>query len=217
MDYKVLKNFFPFHNLAELQIERLVLDTSPQTISFKRGELILSCDHLEEKIGFILDGECSVYKEREKEDILLQTLRAYDSFGILTLFSNEEYPTKIIAKKPSTVVFFSKSDFLRLIEAPEISLNVIKFLANKVSFLNKKIATLSGATVEEKIENYLYIQLTSFGIQFPFNAAAVASQINIGRASLYRVLHKMVENGILELENKQITIKNTAYFERSTT
>ena len=214
MNLTHLINFFPFRNLALEEIERLMLPVSPETRSFERNEHILSAENAEEKIGFIIRGECSVYKKREKQDILLQTLRANDSFGILTLFSNDEYPTLIIAKRQTKIVFFSKEDFLSLIRDHRIAFNVISFLSEKVSFLNKKIAALSGATVEEKVENHLQIQYKTLGATFPINAAALASKLNIGRASLYRALHSMEENGLIELENKKITIKNLAFLAR---
>ena len=218
MDIKQLKSFVPFQNLDDATLQHVTEGLCPIERTYDRREHILSSASHEEEIGFILRGECAVYKTREKEDILLQTLKENDSFGILTLFSQEEYPTLIVAKKPSSIVFFSKNDFLRLIqESSEIALNVITFLSKKVAFLNKKIATLSGATVEEKVENYLKLQYKTFGSSFHFNAAAAAGQINIGRASLYRILRKLEEKQIIEIHNKTITIKNIAFFERSTT
>ena len=217
MDFHLLQNFFPFQHISEHAIEQLSQKIQLDVRTFKKNECILSCEVHEKKIGFLLDGECAVYKTREKEDILLQNLKKNDSFGILTLFCDDEYPTLILAKKTTNVLFISKDDFLCLINAnPQIAINVITFLSEKVSFLNKKIATLSGATVEEKVENYLLIQCKNNGESFPFNAAAVAGQINIGRASLYRTLRKLEENGIIELSTKKIIIKNLLYFERST-
>lgn len=215
MNITALKKFFVFENLSEDELIRLTDSLSLEERSYEKNETILSDDVQQKKIGFVISGECAVYKSREKKDILLQTLRANDSFGILTLFTEDEYPTIIVAKKPSTVVFISKNDFINLIHASsKIALNVISFLSNKVSFLNKKIATLSGATVEEKVDNYLQIQYKSCGDEFYFNAAVVAGQINIGRASLYRILRKLEENQIIELKNKTIKITNKLYFER---
>lgn len=215
MNITALKKFFVFENLSEDELIRLTGSLSLEERSYEKNETILSDDVQQKKIGFVISGECAVYKSREKTDILLQTLKANDSFGILTLFTEDEYPTIIVAKKPSTVVFISKNDFINLIHASsKIALNVISFLSNKVSFLNKKIATLSGATVEEKVDNYLQIQYKSCGDEFYFNAAVVAGQINIGRASLYRILRKLEENQIIELKNKTIKITNKLYFER---
>lgn len=215
MNIIALKKFFVFENLSEDELIRLTGSLSLEERSYEKNETILSDDVQQKKIGFVISGECAVYKSREKKDILLQTLRANDSFGILTLFTEDEYPTIIVAKKPSTVVFISKNDFINLIHASsKIALNVISFLSNKVSFLNKKIATLSGATVEEKVDNYLQIQYKSCGDEFYFNAAVVAGQINIGRASLYRILRKLEENQIIELKNKTIKITKKSYFER---
>ena len=216
MDLKIIKQLFPFDHLDDSKLAPLTDGLIFKISEYAKNDTILSYEKSQERIGFVLDGECAVYKAREKDDILLRNLKKTDSFGILTLFSQEEFPTLVKAKKSCRILFITKPDFLSLIHSDsQIAMNVISFLADKVSFLNKKIAMLSGATVEEKVENYLNVQYKAFGEQFAFNAAAVACQINIGRASLYRVLRKLEESGIIILDTKKITIMNKIYFERN--
>ena len=50
--------------------------------------------------------------------------------------------------------------------------------------------------------------------QFEFNKAQVANAIGVGRASLYRAMSALAEQGIIEVENKKIIIKNSDEFER---
>ncbi len=216
MDLNSLCELFPFQNLDEETLNKIKNDIVFECQCYQKNDVILSKEQFDEKVGFVLSGECAVYRERIKEAILLQTLRKNDSFGILTLFTKEEYPTVIVAKRSTKVLFIDKNTFLDLIfKYNKVSMNVIAFMAKKISFLNQKIATLSGATVEEKVECYLYSQMQIYGTEFNLNIKRVSEQINIGRASLYRALDCLTESGVVEVVDKKIYIRCPEALERT--
>lgn len=208
MSFNTLIHLFPFFGIDEKELLSIQNELSFNIVSYEKNDIVLSKDNYSCEIGFILSGECAVYKKRQKEDIPLQSLKKYDSFGILTLFSAEEYPTLIITKKKTRILFIKKDEFLACLKKHfTVSMNVMVFLTDRIQFLNKKIATLSGASVEEKVLQYISIQSKEFGEQFSFNHSRVAALLNIGRASLYRVLNKLQDDGIIELNEKTILIK----------
>lgn len=208
MPNNVLIHLFPFSGIDEKELLSIQDELSFEIMSYEKNDIILSKDNYLCEIGFILSGECAVYKKRRKDDIPLQTMKKYDSFGILTLFSKEEYPTFIVAKKKTRVLFIKKESFLACLKIHSaVSMNVMVFLADRIQFLNKKIATLSGASVEEKVLQYISIRTKESGEQFSFNFSQVATSLNIGRASLYRALDKLQADGIIEINEKSILIK----------
>ena len=207
MNKAVFKRLFPFSNISDAELQSILNELSYRITTFEKNEIVLSCDHYDCELGFLLSGKCEVRRKRLKENILLQNLSQYDSFGILTLFSNEDYPTVISAKCKTQILFIQKERFLECLKRhPEVSMNVMTFLADRIQFLNKKIATLSGTTVEEKVRQYILFQYNEFGERFSFNASRVADLLNIGRASLYRAIDSLQEEGLLELDDKIIYI-----------
>ena len=212
-----LSRVFLFFGLSSEEISLLLKSVELTKTVYKKHEDIFLPDNKEEKIGFILRGECLVERVKpDGEGIPLNTLSEYDSFGILSVLSVEEFPTRVKASKDTEILFVQKEDFLGLIErSPVISMNVIKFLSRKISFLNKKIATFSSDTVEQKLARYVYsLYKKCDTLELTFNCKRTAEALNAGRASVYRALDSLSSDGIISFESKKIYIKDLIGLER---
>lgn len=212
-----LSDVFLFRGVEENAIDNVLKTITPQIKRYLSKEVIFSPHDYKPVLAFVISGECSVERIRnDGTSIPLNTLRAHDSFGIMSLFaSGEEYPTSVVAKKNSELIFFTKQDVDFLISAsPRIAINVINFLADRVAFLNSKIATFSSDTVEGKIANFLIIQEKKLGSEFSLNFKKTAEAINSGRASLYRALASLEEKNLIKIENKKIIILDLKGLER---
>lgn len=212
----LLSDSFLFRGIAREDTEALLRTCHPQTRRFAREETIYAPQEYERRLGFVLSGECAVEKMRDTTAIPMNTLHPGDSFGILALFSEQEgFPTRVYAKKPSEVLFFSKSEIESLIAAsPALALNIIRFLSGRVDFLNGKISHFCAGSAEKKLAAYLLGEYHREGDVLPFNHAAVARRLGIGRASLYRALDTLCDAGILKNENKKIYIISPEKLER---
>ena len=187
--------------------------------AFGRGDMIYSPTSYERKIGFVISGECEVV--RAKHDggrVKLNTLSRGNPFGISTIFSEEEFPTMIYAKRASEIAFITRDELLALIDRfPSVALAIIRFQNDRIAFLNKKIETFSAGTVEEKLACYLFGEYKKHGsLEFPFNKMKTADVLGVGRASLYRALDSLAEDSIISFENKKILIKDPNGLERIT-
>ena len=187
-----------------------ILNTSLYEIRhFSRGETIYSPLEYEKKIGFVISGKCEVgIKKPDGSTALLNTLAEHDAFGVLAVFSEcEEYPTEIVAAKSSDVMFIPKSGAMALIRSyPEISENVIRFLSERIRYLNRKIANFSGTRVENRLASYLLLKSETEGNSFALNCNKAAQAINAGRASVYRALSSLSELGIISYTGDKIIL-----------
>ena len=216
---KFLKDVFLFQGMENSKIEKALEAIDPISVEYSRKEEIYSPTSYEHRLGFIMKGECKV--ERIKHDGLpvpLNVLKTGNSFGVISVFSDEdEFPTKITATKDTKIVYITKSDTEKLIRSyPEIALNVITFLSKKIIFLNRKVATFSEDTVENKLASFLADEYTKCGAEFVFNCKRSAEAISVGRASLYRAITSLSDEGIIKLENKKIIILDPKGLERKT-
>ncbi len=216
-DYKISDKIFLFRGLNEEEKFQILENLSPKIAEYHRGELVFSGESPEKRVGFVLSGECEVRRKREDDYVILNTLTEGASFGILSVFAAEdEYPTSIFARKSAAVMFLSDSEIKKLVEEyPKISLNVIDFLAKRIIFLNKKIATFSGGSVNEKLSSYLYTKYLSFGDEFPLNCKRCSEALGVGRASVYRALDSLVNQGIITFDDKKIKINDPNGLERN--
>ncbi len=202
-DFLFLTETFLFSGLSEQEIHSLAVDIETENILCEKGHHIDIALSEEKKIAFVLSGECDVMREK----LVLNTLKKGDSFGILSIFSSEPYPTTIIAKNQCRILFLKKDTLLALIErSSKVSTNVISFLAGRITFLNQKIATLGGSSVEDKCRSYLKDQYYKHGAFLPLSISAVARKIGVGRASLYRALDALTEKGVLLHEESSVSI-----------
>lgn len=214
--YNILKKTFLFTGLDEDSITRLLSKKEIRTIKFQRGETIYSCDNLEKKVGFVISGCCEVRKKKSaSSDALLNTLSASDSFGILSIYSNDKFPTQIFASKNCEILFFSKDEIDDYANSSlQISQNLINFLTNRINFLNEKIAILSSTRVEDRLLQYLHFEAKrEQSDTFYFNISKTSDAINAGRASVYRALESLQNDGIISLHEKQIIILNKKILE----
>ena len=179
-----------------------------------------SPDEFKSKMGFVLDGSCVVERQRtDGVSIPLNQLSAGDAFGVISVFSDSgEFPTFIKAKKEATILFFDKSDVFYLVKnEPEIALNIIGFLGDRIAFLNNKISTFSADNTEQKVAKFLIYEVKKQGaLSFDFNCKKTSEALNIGRASLYRAIDSLTQDGIVKLENKIINIPDLDGLERIT-
>ena len=209
-DFLFLSKTFLFAGLSFEDIDRLPKKISSEALIFSKGERA-DLNFLEsKKIAFVFSGECVVMKD----ELVLNTLKKGDSFGILSVFSDEPYPTSVIAKKETKILFLNHDDLNMLItQLPAVSMNVIRFLAGRVTFLNQKVATLGGTTVEDKCIAFLREEYRKNGAFIPFPISGVARKIRAGRASLYRALASLEKKDVLIYHDNAVEILHPDYIE----
>ena len=215
----LLKNTFLFLGVNPDKIKELLTACPPEIVSYKRGEKIYSSSIDVKKVGIILEGKCEV--RREKNDgsrVVLNVLSENDSFGILSVLSSEEFPTSIFALKNSCILYFTAAQIDYFVNnSSKISRNLINFLANRIVFLNKKIATFSGTRVEDRLAAFILCERQMHNSnEFSFNCQKTAEEINAGRASVYRALESLEKMELIKFDNKKIYIIDLNGLERIT-
>lgn len=218
-DIRDIGSLFLFSDIDEGTLSALLESVPPKTASYAKGEIVFSSEQDTERLGFVLRGSCRVLMCRAScADIALNTLQVGDSFGILSLFHEGEYPTKVVACEPTRILFFTKSDVYYMIEhIPTVSLALLRFFAGRVDFLNKKLRTLTAKDTEAKLAAWLLLTAADTDAPFLFHATRAAETLGCGRASLYRALESLVLSDAITYSERKIQIKNKEFLERIST
>ncbi len=215
--FQLLFDSFLFRGLEKEELFGLLNDNKPITAGYKKGELIYSSASHKRLVGFVLSGGCEIRRERsEGGPVLLNVLTPGDSFGILSVFSEEEFPTRVYAAKACEIIFFTDSQIMSFLAAsPLISANVIRFMAGRISFLNKKIATFSGNRVEDRLAAFLLCESDRYSSDiFSFSYVRCSEEINAGRASVYRATASLEDGGLIKISDKKVQILDRVGLER---
>ncbi len=215
---KILKHSFLFSGIDESTLAEIIKDSPPKVATFKRGEEVYSLTSGEGMVGFVMSGRCEIRLDRCGSRTVLNILGVGDSFGVLSVYSAEEYPTKIYATKNSEIIFFDGyqiRDFVN--NYSQISQNLIKFLAGRIAFLNKKIATFSPSRVTDRLAVFLLCERERQGTdELSFNCQKTAEEIGAGRASVYRAIETLEDQDLIKSSDKKIIIIDRGGLERIT-
>lgn len=102
-----------------------------------------------------------------------------------------------------------------LMEGGTFSVNLVEFLLGRVVFLNKKITALSGHTAASRLELYLAenaVQKDGVSqVQLPFSLSEFAEHLCVGRASLYRTLDAMEDQGRIRRKGRTIYLSGESF------
>lgn len=202
--------------MSEDLLKEIFESHSYEIRKFEKNEIVFSPETHQRKIGFIVKGECEVLRLRcDQAPLPLKNLPPYASFGILSILSEDEYPTEIKAIKSTTVLFIKGEEMLSIIEKyPKVAMNVISFLAQRVTFLNRKMATFSEKSTAQKLASYLLMKYNQLGSEFSISRTKISAEISVGRASLYRDMEALEKENLIKSDQKKIIIIDPEGLER---
>ena len=203
-----LKKHILFKDVDSDTLSSFVMQYGSDISMFKPGDEIFSPMNEEKCLGFILSGEASVYSADGNRSVLLRSLREGDTFGVSNLFDeNSRFVSFIVAKRASSVIFFNSDAIGKLLDdSSEFRMSYIKFLSQRIRFLNRKIFCFTAGSAERRLAVFLCSQSNENSFSLTINANSLSEMLNIGRASLYRAFDKFVADGFITKNGKLITL-----------
>ena len=190
-----------------------ILAVSDCTVAaYEKNEVVYDKTNFSRSLGIVLEGRLRVTKENaDKRSIVMSTLQRGTMFGAAALFNSEpEYATKITAIEHSRVLFLPQRLIKRMIERePEIAENYIRYLSERILFLNRKIYFLTAGTAEQRLAGFLLDNLAvgEFS-EMPMPMHRLADALNMSRASLYRAFDELTASGAVSKQGKLVCINN---------
>lgn len=207
MEYK---NLFLFKNLTDFQIKEITKNFQ-KPILFKKGEIIYSDTVFNNALGFIIKGTAFAVSNNQNK-IVLKMFESGMCFGAAALFGGgDSYVSTITAKTDCEILFLSETLLENIFRKyPTTAINYVTFLSDKVRFLNNKLRVISCTNAEDTVLTYFSTVCDDTDcIDIPKNMTRFAKMLGLSRASLYRALDILEQNGsILKENNKFKVIKN---------
>lgn len=201
-----------FFAVPESTIVRIAASPDCEIKSFQKGDLVYGRTAFKRCLGIILSGRMRVEKSNAAgKRMIMSTLSSGSLFGAAALFNNEsEYATDITALCPTEIIFFTQRLMQRMMDSePQIATNYIRYLSERILFLNKKIYFLSAGTAEQRLASFLLDNLEpGLETELPMPMHALAAALNISRASLYRAFDDLAECGAISKNGKTVCVQN---------
>lgn len=200
---------FLFTGVSRQIIETAVQDAGCETVSYINGENIFGPEDFQRKLGFVLEGSVRAYGGQ----VLLNVISTGGVFGAAALFgSNSSYCSRLQAAGSCEIMFFTEALVQKLISGHAvIAVNYVRFLSDRIRFLNHKIATFTADSARSRLLQYLISQLEmqkrpDRTVLLPMSCQKLAEFLNIGRASLYRAFEQLENDGLIRRNGKSVEI-----------
>ena len=217
MDQTVSKHgspFFPddcflFTGLSHTERAKALTVLCPELLRVKEGDRVVSAGEVGGRLFFLLTGRTSVYRVGGEKPVLMNQLRSGDCFGAASLFSDSETPTEIVAETDCRCAVIREKNLTRWFSAcPAAAMNYIRFISEKLVFLNRRVRDFSAATSDEKTACLLLNEADENGLAVLKNVTSLIRTMNLSRASFYRSLTSFVSRGIISKNGSKIQIIN---------
>ena len=193
-------------------LTRILAVSDCTAADYEKNDVVYDKTNFSRSLGIVLEGRLRVTKENaDKRPIVMSTLQRGALFGAAALFNSEpEYATKITAIERSRVLFLPQRLIKRMIERePDIAENYIRYLSERILFLNRKIYVLTAGTAEQRLAGFLLDNLAVGEYsEMPMPMHRLADALNMSRASLYRAFDELTESGAVSKQGKLVCINN---------
>ncbi len=197
MKRNALFDLFLWKDLPSERIKQYLAQLPPPR-SFEKGAVIYSEREFPRAFAVVAEGKAEVLAHSGASMRMLET---GDVCGVTALFGNERYASTIRAASRLKLQFIPENLLTDWMEAePILSMNYIRFLHQRILYLNEKIRLYTEGSAEERLRRHIegHIRPDS-SVDFPGGLAAMARSLNISRTSLYRTLE--------QLERQQYIVK----------
>lgn len=202
-----------FAGLSESQLEKLDSIAVPRKIV--RGEQIFSMG--QEASGFysVEDGRVKIYRESlSGKEQIIHIFGCGEIFGEVPVFQGASYPASAVALENSTLLYFSRDRFERIIkEDPSLAMSMLALLSGRLRQMVNKVAALSLEEVPGRLASYLLLLKStqnSSVLELDLQKGQIAAYLGTIQETLSRIFKKMSEQGLIKVDKKTVEIIDEA-------
>ena len=212
-DTNILKSCFLFENTdvnsgrGSLALSDFLTLDYCHVKEFSKGDIIFGKDSTADKLGILLFGKARALCSNDDKSSL-KVFCEGELFGAASIFcegSNSSF-AKIKAVTACRVFFITREGVEKLIYSqPAVAVKYIRFLCERVEFLNRRISTFTSNQAINRLCKYI-LDNAKQGVLADVNFAALARVLDISRASLYRARKELELSGAVLIGSKSITV-----------
>lgn len=196
-------------SLAECAVERRL----------KEGEILFLSGDTARGLYVAVSGSLRAFRESEEgREQTIHVERAGATFAEVPVFDNGPYPSTVIAEEESLVLFLKKEDVRHfLLQNPESALAALGLLAGRLRRVALLLEQLSLQDVTQRLAAMLVQEAANRGrvengvsFSLPDSHQKIAARLGSVREVITRILHRFVNERLIEIRGHRIVILNAA-------
>lgn len=182
---------------------------------FTKEETIFEAGDEARGFYYLLTGETRIYKmDEDGQEVEIARVGPDGFIGEAIIFAQPAYPVFAQAVKECKTLYFPKERILKAIESsPKIALFFLQVLAQKCVVLNQRLETIGLKSIRQRLLHYLAGQCPRDGrCRFSLSTSKtdLAKQLGTISETLSRNFKALEDEGLIEVQGKEIVIKNCA-------
>ena len=205
-----LRKFHLWEALSDEAWQTLLSHMRQQT--YAPGDVIFPDSESEGCLCLLWSGDARVYARTadSSHTALLRTMRPGALFGVHCIFNADMAPqSTIVAHSHCSVLLIPGAVWEEiLVSHPETMKRYLRFLTQRIEFLNQKIQYLTAGCAERRLSLYLISQIPEDEVatRLDISAVSLADLLDLGRASLYRAMDRLSADGFLTRDGHIYTL-----------
>lgn len=199
-----------FKGLGAEELAQLERISEPR--QYDKGDLLFG--EGKEGVGFyvVVTGQVKVFKVSfDGREQILHILGPGDPLGEVPVFAGMNYPANAQALGKSVLYFFPRQKLIELYrESPSLAMNMLAVLSRRLREFTVLIENLSLKEIPQRLATYLVHQQSlkpvSARVKLSVAKGVLANILGTSQETLSRVLGKLSQEGLIEVQGKEISI-----------
>jgi CRP-like cAMP-binding protein len=159
----------------------------------------------------LVSGQIKLYRlTGEGQENLVEIIQPGQTFAEALLFSQARlYPVSATALKDSVLVSIEGSHYRNALEdQPKVCLAILASMSVHLHLRLRDIDTLTMASASRRVINFLFQERNPVSglIVLQVSKRLVASKLGIQPETFSRILHRLVDSGLIAMERRNISI-----------
>ena len=179
---------------------------------YEKGDMLFG--EGKEGVGFyvVAGGQVKVFKMSfDGREQILHILGQGDPVGEVPVFAGMTYPANAQAMGKAALYFFPRKKLIELYrESPSLAMNMLAVLSRRLREFTVLIENLSLKEIPQRLATYLVHQQSlkpvSARVKLNVTKGVLSNILGTSQETLSRVLGKMSQEGLIEVQGKEISI-----------
>ncbi|WXL24280.1 Crp/Fnr family transcriptional regulator [Ectopseudomonas mendocina] len=164
-----------------------------------------------ERFYLLLSGQIALTRVlQEGQEKLVEVITPGECFAEALMFNGSpNYPVTATAYKSSELISIDAQHFRSLLEGqPNVCLALLGSLSIRLHQRLNEIDTLTQASASRRVVRFLCQEAQAHNdhIQLKVSKRLIASQLGIQPETFSRILHRLVEAGLIQMERRLIRV-----------
>ncbi|MGI6702757.1 MAG: Crp/Fnr family transcriptional regulator [Clostridia bacterium] len=211
MEISCLKHIPLFRDVDERLILKLIQEHEIYERQYKKNTTVHSRGEICTLIDVVLAGKLVSYSlaQNGSESIMFEFNSRSLIAANLIFGDNNRYPFNIYSTTDCHLLHLTKSAVCELLKDYSFVMQFVRSLSQNSQGMNRKIVMFTQKSLRENVLDYiaaLSIEQQSDTVTLPLTKKQLADYFGVQRPSLFRVLKELKDEGLIEVNNREIIL-----------